>query len=372
MRRRCLTGLTALLFLLLPAAALADDPAPEVNAAGAALFLADGARMLAGVNEHERLPMASTTKIMTALIALERCSLDELVETPDEAVGTEGSSIYLLRRERLSMRDLLYGLMLRSGNDAAVTIAVHIAGSVAAFAELMNEKARALGCEDTNFVTPNGLHDENHYTSAFDLGLIACAAMQNEDFRRIVSTSYYQTETGDQLRTFQNKNKTLWQYEGGNGVKTGFTKTAGRCLVFAAERDGVQLVGVVLNCPNMWEDAFKLLDTGFELTERKLLVSAELPLSSLPVSKSDIKALAVYPKEDILCTVKRDGSEDLSWELELPESLTAPVQAGDTVGTLRLRIDGRLLCETPLIVADGAALLEPRDYLKAVIEAFTA
>lgn len=368
MRRQRLIAPLLALCLLLPAAARAETP--EVDAAGMALFLAEGSRQLLGESEHERLPMASTTKIMTALVALENCELDEMVETSDEAFGVEGSSIYLLRGETLSMRDLLYGLMLCSGNDAAVAIAVHVAGSVEAFAQLMNTRAQALGCKNTSFVTPNGLHDENHFTSAHDLGLIACAAMRNERFREIVAEDYYEASTGDHARVFKNKNKTLWQYEGGNGVKTGFTKAAGRCLVFAAERAGVQLVGVVLDCPDMWESAFALLDTGFDMVERKRLVSAERPIAQLPVEKSAQKVLAVYPKEDILCTLERDGSDTLDWTLDLPEALTAPVRAGDEVGVLSLTVDGVPVSQTPLIVTEGAAPLLWRDWLKLVLEQY--
>ncbi|MDO4572324.1 MAG: D-alanyl-D-alanine carboxypeptidase family protein [Clostridia bacterium] len=369
--RRCIAALLAAA-LLWPLSGAARAEEPSVNASGAALFIADGARLIYGLNENARLPMASTTKIMTALLALESCALDEMAEVPDEAVGVEGSSVYLARGETMSMRDLLYGLMLTSGNDAAVTIAVHVAGSVEAFAERMNERARALGCTDTHFVTPNGLHDDEHYTSARDLGLIACEAMKNEDFRTIVSTEYYETRTGDHARTFKNKNKTLWQYEGGCGVKTGFTKAAGRCLVFSAERAGVLIVGVVLNCPNMWEDAFALLDAGFDMTERRRLVAAEQPLASLPVEKSEVKALAVYPKNDILGTLKADGSEEIGWELRLPDALVAPVEAGTEVGALRLIVDGRTLSETPLIVAQGAALRTPGEWWRRVLEAFVA
>ena len=270
------------------------------------------------------------------------------------------------------MQDLLHGLMLTSGNDAAVAIAIHVAGSVEAFAALMNARAKELGCENTNFVTPNGLHDKEHYTSAYDLGLIACEAMRSELFRSIVSTSYYKTSTGDTTRTLKNKNRTLWQYEGGNGVKTGFTKASGRCLVFSAERDGIMLVGVVLNCPDMWANAYDMLDAGFTMMERKTMVSAELPIGSVAVEKSLQKSLAVYPESDILVTVKSDGSETIEWEVVLPKSLSLPVSAGDEVGTLKLYIDGRLQGETPLIVTESAVPLTIIGWLKMVIQAFAA
>jgi len=370
-RRRLAAALVLMLLIALPLAARAEGLA-DIHASGAALFVVDGSRQLYGLHEHDKLPMASTTKIMTALIAIERCHPSEMVAVPDEAVGTEGSSIYLARGETMSMQDLLHGLMLTSGNDAAVAIAIHVAGSVETFAALMNARAKELGCENTNFVTPNGLHDKEHYTSAYDLGLIACEAMRNEVFRSIVSTSYYKTGTGDTTRTLKNKNRVLWEYEGGNGVKTGFTKVSGRCLVFSAERDGVMLVGVVLNCPDMWANAYEMLDAGFEMTERKTMVSAELPIGTVAVQKSLQKSLAVYPERDILVTVKSDGSETIEWEVSMPPSLPLPVSAGDKVGTLKLYIDGKLQGETPLIVTESAVPLTIIGWLKMVIESFAA
>lgn len=370
--QRVTAALLALALLaMFPLTARAEE-IEGIGAAGAALFMVDGSRQLYGLNEHARLPMASTTKIMTALLAIERCHPNEMVEVPDEAVGTEGSSIYLARGEHMSMQDLLHGLMLTSGNDAAVAIAVHVAGSVEAFAALMNARAKELGCENTNFVTPNGLHDKEHYTSAYDLGLIACEAMRSEVFRSIVSTTYYKTSTGDTLRTLKNKNKTLWEYEGGNGIKTGFTKASGRCLVFSAERGGVMLVGVALNCPDLWPNAYEMLNAGFKMTERRTMVPAELPVGSVTVEKSLQKSLAVYPERDILVTVKSDSSEKINWEVVLPDALPLPVSAGDKVGALRLYIDDKLQGETPLIVTESAVPLTMIGWLKMVIEAFAA
>lgn len=215
-------------------------------------------------NEHLRLPMASTTKVMTALIVIENCKLDEKVKIPKQAVGIEGSSIYLKEGEELSVGELLYGLMLRSGNDAACALAIHVAGSVENFAEIMNIRAQAMKLTDSHFTNPSGLHDDNHYTTAYDLAVIACEAMKYAEFRKIVSTNFISVGKGENTRYFKNKNKMLHLYEGGNGIKTGFTKKAGRCLVSSATRDGVTMVSVVLNRPDMWNESVALLDYAFD------------------------------------------------------------------------------------------------------------
>lgn len=211
-------------------------------------------------NAHARLPMASTTKILTAIIAIEDCNLDEEITVPDAAVGVEGSSIYLQKEEKIDIRDLLYGLMLRSGNDSAAALAIHHSGSIEKFAEVMCERAKAIGANNSNFMNPSGLPDDNHYTTAYDLCTIACYAMKNETFKQIVSTKSYKGK----YKSFVNKNKILYKYENANGIKTGYTLKAGRCLVSSAERDGMDIVTVVLNCPEMYERSIDIFETCFK------------------------------------------------------------------------------------------------------------
>ncbi|MDE6868446.1 MAG: D-alanyl-D-alanine carboxypeptidase, partial [Clostridia bacterium] len=210
-------------------------------------------------NADARLPMASTTKILTAIIIIEDCDLDEIITVPPEAVGVEGSSIYLKKDEQINIRDLLYGLMLRSGNDSATALAIHHSGTVEKFAEAMNDRAKQIGAEYSHFKNPSGLPDSEHYTTARDLCKIACYAMNNPVFKQIVSTANY---TGN-FRSFANKNKMLYKYEGANGVKTGYTVKAGRCLVSSAERNGMDVVCVVLNCPDMYERSCAIFDNCF-------------------------------------------------------------------------------------------------------------
>ncbi len=226
-------------------------------------------------NADKRMPMASTTKIMTAIIIAEDCNLDEEITVPDAAVGVEGSSIYLKKDERIDVRDLLYGLMLRSGNDSAVALAIHHSGSVENFITVMNERAKRIGADNTNFKNPSGLPDDEHYTTARDLCNIACYAMNNEIFREVVSSKSHVGK----FRSFENKNKMLYRYEGANGVKTGYTLKAGRCLVSSAERDGMDVVTVVLNCYDMYERSSAILDQCFyaykllELNENTVFMS---------------------------------------------------------------------------------------------------
>lgn len=211
-------------------------------------------------NAERRLPMASTTKIMTALLICEDCDLTETITVPDEAVGVEGSSIYLKKDEQISIRDLLYGLMLRSGNDAASALAVHHSGSLDAFVERMNGRAEELGAAHTHFANPSGLPDDGHYTTALDLCNIARAAMKNPVFAEVVSTKKY---SGD-FRSFTNKNKLLNTLDGANGIKTGYTEKAGRCLVSSAKRGNMDVVCVVLNCYDMFERSAEILEKCFD------------------------------------------------------------------------------------------------------------
>ncbi|MDE7162965.1 MAG: D-alanyl-D-alanine carboxypeptidase [Clostridia bacterium] len=210
-------------------------------------------------NADRKLPMASTTKIMTALIIAEECDLSEAITVPDEAVGVEGSSIYLKKGETISVKDLLYGLMLRSGNDASCALAIHHSGSIEKFVEKMNCRAKELGANDTNFANPNGLPNDQHYTTARDLCNISRHAMSNPVFAEVVSTKNY---SGD-FRTFVNKNKLLNRLDGANGVKTGYTQKAGRCLVSSAKRENMDVVCVVLNCYDMWDRSEAIIENCF-------------------------------------------------------------------------------------------------------------
>ena len=243
--------------------------APAVSAAGAVLIRADTGAILFEKDAEKRLYPASTTKIMTALVVLEileelSLGADSRVIVPAEAAGLEGSSIYLKAGEKVMMEELLYGMMLQSGNDAATAAAICAGGNLRNFVARMNRKAEELGCTGTHFTNACGLFDENHYTTAKDLACIAAAAMRREEFRRIASAPHWQSAESE--RNFYNKNKTVHQYEGGDGVKIGFTRASGRTLVASATRGDVSLIAVVLRDGNWFADAYAMLDYGFAVT----------------------------------------------------------------------------------------------------------
>ena len=370
-RRLSALFLAALTVLLLypnkKSAALQNGNA---SAASLALMEVSSGRLICAKNEHTSMEMASTTKILTAIVAIEYGNLNAMVAVDDSAIGVEGSSIYLAKGEKMQLSDLLYGLMLRSGNDAAVAIAIHISGSVEKFAALMNEKARAIGCTDSNFANPNGLHADGHYTSAQDLCMISAYAMRNPVFRTIVSTTYHTAESGDIQRTWKNKNKILWEFDGGCGVKTGYTKAAGKCLVFAAERDGVLLVGVVLNAPDMWNDAKSLLEYGFSVCTMVTLIGKDTPVTNIYVTGSEKKWLEVYTKGDILYPSLADIDEEITFTVDMPHQVTGPLYAGDCVGKLYAECNGQRIAQCDLVVREDAPLAAFPYYFYEVLHDF--
>ena len=258
-------------------------------------------RVLYGSNIHEKKYMASTTKILTAIVVIENCDIDETVTVTKETVGVEGSSIYLEVGEKLTVKDLLYGLMLRSGNDCAETLAVHCSGSIDAFANLMNETAEKIGANNSHFVNPHGLHNDNHYTTAYDLALISCYAIKNPTFKEIVSTKKINIPftTHDTMRHLVNKNKMLNEFEGSTGIKTGFTKKAGRCLVSSCVRNGMELVSVVLNCGPMFERSKTILQQCFDDYKIYPLVESDNIVDFIPIENSD-ELCGVYIKSDVI------------------------------------------------------------------------
>lgn len=264
-----LTVFLVLIFILYTTVVSSADSL-SLSAKSAALYDSSSKSFLYTKNADVRLPMASTTKIMTALVAIESCPIDKDVLISDKAIGIEGSSLYLKKGEIMPMCDLLLGLMLRSANDAAAAIAYEISGSIEAFCDKMNEKAKELGLTDTHFTNPHGLDDEEHYTTARELALIAAAALENDTFREIVSSKKSTVTNSDgEVRLLINHNKLLNMYDGAIGVKTGYTKRSGRSLVGAAERDGNSLISVTINAPDDWNDHKILLDYGFKKLEKQ-------------------------------------------------------------------------------------------------------
>jgi len=316
--------------------------AAEVStvAKSAVLLCAETGDILYEKNSREHLPMASTTKIMTALVALEKCSLGKDVTVPSSACGIEGSSVYLHEGEHLTMEELLYALLLSSANDAATAIAIEVGGSVNGFADMMNEKAQALGLTDTHFTNPHGLDDEGHFTTAYDLAKLAGYALQNADFRKIVSTYRYEIGDGDTTRHLMNHNRLLKLYEDAIGVKTGFTKSSGRCLVSAAERDGVTLVAVTLCDPDDWNDHEAMLDFGFSEVESVSLCKIGEISVEIPCAIGEAESITASNREDV-SVIMRKCHGDIELKIEVPHYIFKSVSKGDEIGIVRFCCDGK-------------------------------
>jgi len=327
---------------------------PQVTGQAALLMDNKNGQILFEKSSHKRMYPASTTKILTAIIALERGNLTDVVTVPPGVIGVEGSSIGLQEGEKLSLEDLLYALMLNSGNDSALAIATHIGGSVEGFVQLMNQKARELGAADSHFANSNGLPDENHYTSAHDLALIARHAMQNPVFRNIVQTKTktIRRDNPDAQTYLLNHNKLLWSYEGAEGIKTGYTALANQCIVASARRfegslqkmlpdagfasgQDRELIAVVLSSEgsNIWSDAEGLLDYGFDRFIPALLVDAGHFIATAPVRFGEGDVL-LQAGSSLIYDFPKDGYNVVRQEVVLQDGIKAPVAAGQKLGDL--------------------------------------
>lgn len=342
----------------------------ETSARAAVLMDVNSNRILYSKNMDEKLAMASTTKIMTILVAIESGKLDEKVTVSKKASHMEGSSIYLREGERHTVNDLLYAIMLRSGNDAAVAVAEHIGGSVEGFADMMNKKALEIGAKNTRFANPHGLDSEGHYTTARDLALITSYALKNPVFSSIVSSKKKIIEgppNENWDRVMINKNKMLWQFDGSDGVKTGFTNKAGRCLVSSATRDGLQIVCVVLNCGPMWNDSSTLLEYAFKNYEKKKVVEKDRIFKVVQVNNGKEKFVGVRPSEDFALALRADEINNVKLIADDLRAAQAPFKKGDDAGRLEVYIDKTLLKTIKLEYSEGVESSSPFFYLKRIL-----
>lgn len=329
---------------------------PSDCAKSSVLIEADSGEIIFEKDAHTRRGPASTTKIMTALVALEALSPDTKVKVDSRAVGVEGSSVYLRAGETLPLSDLLYSMMLSSANDAAAAIAYAVAGDIDAFAGMMNGKAASLGLADTHFDNPHGLDGDTHYTTAYELALIARAALGNAEFAKIVATKTVSVRfsDGELSRTLRNHNRLLFEYSDIIGVKTGFTKKCGRTLVSAAERDGVRLICVTLCDGDDWNDHRKLLDAGFELYERvKLCEKAEYQ-ALVHVCGGEAVTLNVKNEEALYVTLKKTHGS-IRAEIELPPFVYAGIEKGQAIGRVKFMLDGREIGSAALYSCESCA-----------------
>lgn len=300
-----------------------------VSSKACIVLCADTNQVLYGENQHKKMGIASTTKIMTAIIALEQGNTTDIVTVSENAAGQEGSSVYLKPQDKVSLSDLLYALMLNSGNDAAMAIAEHIGKTPENFIVLMNEKAAELGCRNTHFENPSGLPDEDHYSTAYDMALIMSYAMKNEVFAKIVGTKEHQIRTGDSITYLRNHNKLLWQYPDCIGGKTGFTKKSGRCFVSCAKKDGVTLVAVTLDAPDDWKDHKNLLDFGFQKAEMTPILSQNEILCTRRINGARLNILA---GEDFSIPLKNGRKHRITIKVNLNETINEDIHYGTNLG----------------------------------------
>jgi len=327
---------------LLAAVLLFPQNARAVSARSGIVLDALSGRVLYAKEPNSRNLIASTTKIMTALVVCEQCNVLDRMRIPKEAVGIEGSSMYLQEGEILTVQELLYGLMLASGNDAAVALAIYCGGTVEGFVQLMNDKARNLGLSNTHFENPNGLDAPNHYSTARDLAVLAACAMENPVFYKTVSAK---TVTVGQ-RLLRNHNKLLWLLEGADGVKTGYTRAAGRILVSSASRSGRRIIAVTIDDPDDWNDHLHLLEEGFSRYHVQRIVTAGDYVGTVEVAGGEGTMVAVYAAEHFVYALAPEETV----RLVLPGLgfVYAPVAEGADAGYAYVTIQGKIVGKVPI------------------------
>ena len=343
----------------------AGDKLPNMTATSAIVIEAKTGHVIYEREAHKKMFPASTTKMMTLITALENNDLDEIVTVSSNASGAEGSTLWLEVGEKIPLGDLLSGMMMISGNDAAIAIAEHVDGSVPKFAAHMTKRAKELGAKGTNFTNANGLPDPNHYTTAYDLAIMAAYGYSLDNFERIVSTKEQTFPwVHDDAHLLRNENQMLWLYQGGNGVKTGYTDAAGRCLISASNRNGVQLIAVVLDSIYMWNDSIELLDYGFSKVETKSLVKSNETIDTLPVLSGRRHTMEIKTTNEVVLPTFKGDDDAYELDYDVPSYLKAPVKKGDTVGKVRVLCDGHEVAESKIV---ATADVEQKSFFKMLL-----
>jgi len=347
---------------------------PEVNAKGAILMDYWTGRVLWGKNEREPMAMASTTKIMTAVLALESGMLEEICLASKRAAYTPKVKMGLSTGEKIKMYDLVYALMLESQNDAAVAIAEHIAGSEESFCEMMTAKAREIGALDTVYETSNGLDKGDHHSTAYDLAIIARYALSNPEFVKLITTKNKSFSSNQRSYSFVNKNRLLYEYEGANGIKTGFTNKAGHCFVGSAKRGDMGLISVVLASgwgntgkQAKWTDTKAILNYGFENYSYHQIVEAGSDAGSVAIGRSRTDKVSCVFGDELTLPLRSDEISSLEVEQYLPAEVLAPVSSGEVLGVADVLVKGQLLAQVPLLAESSASRHDFKTSLEKVI-----
>ena len=345
-----LVVLLALFFLFTgPIKVLAE---PYVTADAAIVIDGETGKVLYGKNIHQRRAPASTTKILTTILGIELGNLEDIVKASRNAAYTGGSSMYLKVGEELTLEEILFGVMLSSGNDASVAVAEHLAGNVEKFAELMNHKAKEIGALNSTFQNPHGLPNDKHLTTAYDLAMIMRYGMQNDMFRKLTATKYQSVKGPDeswQIRSLRNHNKLLWKMTDCDGGKTGYTRAAGRCLISTATRKGRRVIAVVLHADLLWQDSIKLLDYGLDNFKNVTLYDEGQEIESLNIPESKEKELSLITPREFVMTFPNNAEPKVERKIRLAEEIYLPIPKGQKLGVMEVIVDGENVGQLDLV-----------------------
>lgn len=368
-------GISFLLVILLSHTIYAGETPGTIYSKGAVLIEKDSKRILYEKNAYDRMAMASTTKIMTCILALESGKLDEIVTVSKRAARAPKVKLNLQIGEKQRLEDLLYSLMLESHNDTSVAIAEHIGGSVEAFCEMMIEKAKIIGANDTSFETPNGLDGEKHYSTPYDMALITAYALDNPEFIKIINMPSIEIPTvkvkGSKQHALVNKDRFLHQYEGAEGVKTGYTSKAGHCFVGAVKKNDMELIGVALGAgwdskgkTRKYTDVIKLMDYGYKNYKKYKVLDQNEEKGTLKVTKGKVEEVTLYCDETIILPLTEAEKGNVELKKTVTDQVQAPIQKGEVVGKIEVVCDNKILKEANLIVKEEVGKATLLDKLK--------
>ncbi len=339
--------LAAVFFLMIISPTAYANPDIVEGKSGILIDLKTG-KTLWDKNINDKRAPASITKILTAVVALDNGNLNDIVKVSSNATAVNGTKVWLRTGEEVKLEDLLYAMLVNSANDASIAIAEHIGGSIEGFAGMMNKKAEDLGAKNSNFINPHGLDQNGHYTTAYDISLIAKEAMKNEKFREIVQTKKRKWEGIDWNSYLNNQNNLIFQYEGANGIKSGFTSGAGNCLVASAQRNGEEFLSVLLDCDSkegVYEETMQLLDYGFENFKHVYLVKEGQVVTDIKINGKDVP---IYAEEDVEILAEKEKFVIPKWEVNIKRS-SAVIEKNENIGTLQFKVDNKELAKVNLL-----------------------